>query len=271
MIDGVAWGAVLVFGAAAAVSLWDGYRPEERPNTTGWWLGALGVLLLGYVYVNHVLVGQGLLEVSLGPSLEMMVLVTATLYLLGGRGNTRLNRSVGLVLLPVLVLLLLLAQLLPEGQGHVRKMADPLLVAHLLFSVAAYGLFSLATVLALLDWVQDQALRKKSVGRLYSKLPSLDRLEETLFSLVRWGFGLLTLSMASGASYSYRTIGVYFAFSHKVIFIWATWLVIGALLLGHHFQGWRGRRAVRYILIGYILLWLGYFGVKLVSEIVLHR
>ncbi|MBF0612423.1 MAG: cytochrome c biogenesis protein CcsA [Magnetococcales bacterium] len=271
MMEAISWGAVVLFALATVVTLREAYGPVERATTLTWWLTALGGLVLGFVYVNHVLVGPGLLEVSLGPSLQLMVLVTAGLFLLGGRHSVRMNRSVGMVLLPVLVVLLIIAQVLPEGQGHVRKMADPLLVGHLLCSVASYGLLSLATVLALLDGVQERALRSKSQVTFLGQLPSLDRLEEKLFFTIKWGFALLTLSMITGGVFSYQVKGVYFAFSHKVIFMWATWLVFGVLLLGHHFQGWRGRRAVRYILIGYVFLWLGYFGVKMVSELFLQR
>ena len=34
---------------------------------------------------------------------------------------------------------------------------------------------------------------------------------------------------------------------------------------------WRGRRAVKFLMVGFVLLALGFFGSKFVLELVLHR
>ncbi len=51
----------------------------------------------------------------------------------------------------------------------------------------------------------------------------------------------------------------------------AAFLVLAALLIGHFRAGVRGRQAARYVLVGYLLLTLGYPGVKFVTEILLGR
>ena len=41
------------------------------------------------------------------------------------------------------------------------------------------------------------------------------------------------------------------------------------LLVGHHALGWRGSTAIRWTLIAFALLVLGYFGSKFVIEVLL--
>ena len=49
------------------------------------------------------------------------------------------------------------------------------------------------------------------------------------------------------------------------------WLTFGALLFGRWRYGWRGRRALYWILAGTGLLLLGYLGSKFVAEVLLGR
>ena len=54
------------------------------------------------------------------------------------------------------------------------------------------------------------------------------------------------------------------------------WLIMfladfGALLLGRHLKGWRGRTALRWTLAGVSTLLLAYVGSRFVLEVILHR
>jgi ABC-type uncharacterized transport system permease subunit len=59
--------------------------------------------------------------------------------------------------------------------------------------------------------------------------------------------------------------------AHKTLLSIIAWLVFGLLLWGRWRYGWRGRKAVWLSLAGIILLLLGYFGSKLVLEVILDR
>ena len=63
--------------------------------------------------------------------------------------------------------------------------------------------------------------------------------------------------------------GAVLVFDHKTILTIATFVVIGALLIAHFRSGIRGRRAARIVLVAYLLLTLGYPGVKFVTEVLL--
>jgi ABC-type uncharacterized transport system permease subunit len=96
-------------------------------------------------------------------------------------------------------------------------------------------------------------------------------LERFLFRMVWLGFVLLTLTLASGFLFSEQLFGRPLTFSHKNVFSVAGWLTFGALLVGRWRYGWRGRRALYWILAGTGLLLLGYLGSKFVAEVILGR
>ena len=58
---------------------------------------------------------------------------------------------------------------------------------------------------------------------------------------------------------------------HKTVFSVLSWFAFALLLLGRSRFGWRGRKAVRFLYIGALLLLLSYVGSRFVLEVVLGR
>ena len=83
------------------------------------------------------------------------------------------------------------------------------------------------------------------------------------------GFGLLTVALVFG----FFTIDDFFAqhLAHKTAFSIISWFVYGSLLIGHYKFGWRGQKAIRFTLLGFFLLALGFIGSKVVLEMILKR
>jgi len=141
--------------------------------------------------------------------------------------------------------------------------------AHIFTSVIAFGVLSVAGVYAVFIALIDHLLRRHSFNRLVQTLPALDTLEALLFHLIRIGFAVLTVALATGLVYVDDLFGQHLA--HKTILSIFAWLVFALLLWGRWSRGWRGRVAVRMTLAGIALLLLSYFGSKLVLEILLDR
>jgi ABC-type uncharacterized transport system permease subunit len=57
--------------------------------------------------------------------------------------------------------------------------------------------------------------------------------------------------------------------AHKTLFTLLSWLLVGALLLGHWRFGWRGQRAAKLSLLGYGLLVIGFAGSQFVLEVLI--
>jgi ABC-type uncharacterized transport system permease subunit len=100
-------------------------------------------------------------------------------------------------------------------------------------------------------------------------LPSVADAERLEVRLLGAGEVILGLGIATGISELYVTSGVLFDFNHKTLLSILAFLVIGGLLLLHYRSGLRGRRAARIVLVAYLLLTLGYLGVKFVTDILL--
>jgi ABC-type uncharacterized transport system permease subunit len=140
---------------------------------------------------------------------------------------------------------------------------------HLVSSVLAFGLLSIAGVYALFVFVIDHFLRRHHLNPLVRSLPPLEVLEDLLFKQIAAGFTLLTVSLGSGMMFINDIFAQHLV--HKTILSILTWLVFGVLLFGRWRYGWRGSLAVRMTLAGVILLILSYFGTKLVLEVILGR
>ena len=79
------------------------------------------------------------------------------------------------------------------------------------------------------------------------------------------------LTLASGMLFSEELFGRPLRLTHKVAFGIAAWFIFGALLGGRRIYGWRGRRALRWTLAGFMALVLAYLGSKFVLEVLLGR
>lgn len=138
--------------------------------------------------------------------------------------------------------------------------------SHILLSILAYSVLMIAAAQAILLAIQDRQLRQHKRG-LLTALPPLQTMERLLFDLIAVGFVLLSLAIITG----FLTLSNFFAqhVAHKTILTIAAWLVFAILLGGRHWLGWRGTTAIRFTLWGFGLLLLGFYGSKLVLELIL--
>ena len=178
--------------------------------------------------------------------------------------------AVGAVILPVAAVCALAP--LAGGSPHRFPYAsESWATVHIAVALVAYALLVVAALQALLlTGLEKRLHRGQALPEDGSVVPLLT-LERFLFRLVGTGFVLLTLTLASGLLFSEELFGRPVTFTHKNLFAVLGWLTIGILLFGRWRYGWRGRRALYWILAGTALLVLGYLGSKFVSEIVLGR
>lgn len=173
-----------------------------------------------------------------------------------------------LVVLPLTVVVLIMEWTLPV-QGLLLNDTSVGITFHILSSVTAFGVLSIAGVYALFAAIIDYFLRRHHLNPLVRALPPLETLERLLFRLIALGFTLLTISLLSGMAFIDDLFAQHLA--HKTVLSIMAWLVFGLLLWGRWRYGWRGRHAVRLTLAGIFLLLLAYFGSKLVLETFLGR
>jgi ABC-type uncharacterized transport system permease subunit len=162
--------------------------------------------------------------------------------------------------------------------------------AHLALAMLAYSLFTIGAMHALLMALIERRLHRDrlfggrrdgegepaghSRGLLagpLASLPPLLTLERLLFRILTLGFVLLTLTLVTGAIYSEEVFGRALRFNHKTVFAILSCVIFGLLLAGRWRYGWRGRRALRWTLAGFVMLLLAYVGSRFVIEVILGR
>jgi len=141
--------------------------------------------------------------------------------------------------------------------------------AHIALAALAAGWLAIAvTVVSLLAW-QDARLRaRRPLGPL-ALLPPMETMEKTLFRALGGGFVVLTFALVTGFFFVHDVVSQHLA--HKVTLAVLAWLVFGVLLWGRVRSGWRGRKALRFTIAGFVILAVGYFGSKFVLENLLGR
>lgn len=239
-------------------------REILRPALPALLVGALGVALHLVLLWRLILVDEGL-SLSIANVISLTGWQVAAIALVSAFW-VRL-RGLAAVLFPVAAIAALTSGLGP--------MADALaglgweMRAHILISVGAYTLLTIGAAIAILITLQDRALRQHRTQAWTRMLPPLETMEQVLFGTIHAGVILLTLSVFSGLIFVDNVFAQHLA--HKTILTMAALGVFALLLLGRWRFGWRGRKAIYWTLAGYAVLVLGYFGSRVILEIILGR
>lgn len=266
------------FYLLTSVAAWLAFRPQEA--SAGGSLQApratrLPTVLLWVALAMHaaalaasLFAGEGL-NIGFSHAVSLIVWLTLVSYVVLGR-DARLTRLALLYLAPIAILAAALPLLWPAHRV-VDYAASWTFRLHFATAILGYALFTVAALHALLMLVLEKHLHDGAALAGAPALPPLLRVEQLLFRLLSVAFVLLTLTLVTGIFFSEQTFGKPFQFTQKTVFAVMSWLIFAALLIGHWQQGWRGKVAVRWTLVGFGLLLLSYIGSKFVLEIILTR
>jgi len=145
----------------------------------------------------------------------------------------------------------------------------PGMLFHIGSSVLAYAVLTISVCQAGAVAALDYQLRHRHTRGLVQILPPLQLMETILFELLWLGLLLLTVAIGSGMVFLEDIFAQHLA--HKTVLTIFAWGLFAVLLWGRHQLGWRAQTAVRFTFVGFGVLMLGYFGSKLVLEIILQR
>lgn len=216
----------------------------------------------------HSMIGSDGLFLGVGNALSLILWLTVLIYGLGSYFY-KLDGLHALVL-PAAAIAVLLPALMPATRA-LANTETAAFKAHLLISMAAYSLFTIASLHVLLMAIIEKRLHTGTLPPALQAMPPLLTLETLLFRIIGIGFVLLTLTIASGVLFSEELFGKPARFTHKTVFGMLSWFIFAALLGGRMVYGWRGRTAVRWTLAGFLTLVLAYIGSKFVLEVILGR
>src|SRR5512133_3535681 len=222
--------------------------------------------LLHGAVLTVALLGESPPRFGFAPALSFTAWLVLTVYAVERQVFPQLQARWALAGLGSMTVLLALA--FPGAQLHVS--ASAWLPLHWALGIASYGLFAAAVVHA---WLMMRAERNiRNAADPQAGLPLLT-LERLTFRFATAGFVLLSATLLAGILFSETLYGSARGprLDHTTVFSVLSWLVFASLLLGRWRFGWRGRKAVRVLYVGSLLLLLAYAGSRFVLEVVLRR
>lgn len=143
------------------------------------------------------------------------------------------------------------------------------LLLHIALAVATYALATLAAVAGLAAFLEERALKQKRRPILEGSLPSMTDCDALVIRFLSIGEVILGLGLVSGIAVNLVWGQDPLPLDHKTVFTVGAFVTIGAVLFAQIKYGMRGRRAARGVLLAYLLLTLGYPGVKFVSDVLM--
>jgi ABC-type uncharacterized transport system permease subunit len=179
---------------------------------------------------------------------------------------TRKIESLAIFVIPFTVLSIILELFLGRDNGPLIDMKSGLGL-HIFTSLLAYSLLMLASFQALLLAFQNKQLRSHQVSGFMKSLPSLEDMEHLLFRFINIGVVILSIALLIGFYHLENLFGSHIA--HKTILSLISLFIFSALIIGRWKYGWRGRKAINFTLVGFIVLMLAFFGTKFVQEFIL--
>jgi len=172
---------------------------------------------------------------------------------------------------PYMVILGIVASI--WGQAPTKQLAmgeiSNWFAIHIAVSIVTYGLVTIAAVAGLAAVLQEYALKRKRPTLATMILPSVADCDQLMVRLLIISEFVLFVGLVTGMALQYRDTGHLLVPDHKTILTVAAFTVIAALLAAHYRTGFRGRKAARFVLLAYLLLTLGYPGVKFVRDVLL--
>lgn len=248
----------------AAILPWRGVG--ER-NVVFWLL--LLVALAGALSWAFVAFAPGW-RTGFAPALWITICATLAVFALIA-AITRDGYRLSAALMPYLIVLGVLATIWQNAPGQPLRGDAPVgwLDAHIAFSLATYAILTLAALAGFSAFAQERALKIKHQGWLTRVLPGLSSAESLEAMLLSIGTLVLAVGVVTGMTVDYLANGTLFHVSHKTLFALLAFFVVLALLGARRMTGLRGRQAARLVMLAYLLLTLGYPGVKFVTDILM--
>ena len=260
--------AIALYLSATGLIGWRLVRRGQSPAPSrqlALWLILTGLFIHGRLLYDGIFRAPG---INLGFFNALVLTSWTVIALFTVSSLTKPVENLGLVLLPVAALTLLLEASFPSPE-FMRQAVGWDIKIHVLISMLAYSLLTLASVQAILLAIQDRHLRQRRPAGFIRALPPLQTMESMLFEMIGTGFALLTLALLSGFAFLEDMLAQHLV--HKTVLSTLAWLMFGGLLIGRLRYGWRGKTAIVWTLSGFAVLILAYFGSKMVLELILHR
>ena len=244
-------------------------QPEENPTHSIATLLSIAIgLNIWAIHLLNSVTAEGI-NFNLATGAAVLTLLVHVIYTIGILRHG--IQGLGLFLLPITAIPLFLIPLLPEAHAanwvHTSSLLE---TSHLLLSMGAYAVLTLAAIHAVMQIMLDRALKKKQLSTFVQALPALMDIERHMFAQVKAASILIGISILTGLLWQWIDHQHLALLNHKVLLALFSLAVLILLQFKRHQASWPTRIASQAVLMAYGLLMLSYFGVKLIHSLLIH-
>jgi cytochrome c-type biogenesis protein CcsB len=264
--------ALYLCSTAAYVAAWIGGTTQASRSRL---LALAGQALIGAAVLHGVAIGLRWIAAGRPPlsngfeSFSVYAWALAVLFLLAGWA--RRYAVLGVLVTPLALGSIVVASVLPKQiEPLVPVLRSYWLPIHVGVSFSAYGVFSLAFVVAVAYLLQERALRRPGSGGWGRQLPSLERLDRSARRLALAGLVLMTGSLLTGSLWAEKAWGVVWVWQPQQVAALVTWAIYAIYFFARHNAGWRDRRAAWLLVAGFLSVLVTFIGADLVMPGSLH-
>jgi len=176
-------------------------------------------------------------------------------------------KVLGIFAAPLATLVIFISSQLPNTPLTTKNIFNSFwLVLHIITVFLGDAAFALACGLGLFYIIQERAIKMKIQGFFFSRLPSLELIDNTGYACILVGFTMLTIGLITGMVYAKLIWAKFWSWDPKEIWSGITWILYATLLHGRIAVGWRGRKAAFLSIIGFAVLLFTFFGVNFLLE-----
>lgn len=260
---------LVLYAAAAAAYAIHFARREPGVGRTA------TTLLLCAALAHTFVIGMQTMEVRAVPfantsraiSTFVWFLTLSYLYL----ETTTDERAMGVFVMPIVIGLQTIPVLYPGIESPDPVLDSPWFWVHGSSLLFAYASFALASVLGLTYMLQFKEIKKKHLGYLYKRLPSLQILDAMNSRAVAVGWLFLTIGVIAGILWASQARAVAPENTNiqqmslndpKIFFAVLTWAVYSFALFSRRTLGWNGRRAAWLSALGFVIVLLNFVPVS---------
>jgi ABC-type transport system involved in cytochrome c biogenesis permease subunit len=151
----------------------------------------------------------------------------------------------------------------PETVRH------PSVTLHILSAIGGVALFAIAFGVAIMYLLQEREVKGKHFGALFSRLPSLDALDQMIQRLVRAGFVVYTIALVAGTVTATTVWNSAWSWDPQQVVSLAIWTLYGAMVQLRH-SGWHGRRYALMTMVGFVILLSSMVSLKILPGVTRH-
>jgi cytochrome c-type biogenesis protein CcsB len=237
------------------------FLQKDFLQKAGYILMAIGFLL------HSVSIGYTFIKVGRMPAQNLYETLSLTGWAVAGvflAFQYKFNLKIlGIYAAPLATLILIISSLLPRGAVQINDLFKSYwLVIHILMVFLGEASFALACGLGILYLIQERAIKTKTHGFFFKRLPSLERIDTMGYACIVVGFTLLSIGLITGFVYAKMVWGRFWSWDPKEVWSGITWLLYAALLHERLAIGWRGRRSAITAIIGFAVILFTFLGVN---------